>query len=354
MNRFSLRTVISASLLTCALFISIYILFSAQGSALAAHTSDAFTTPVALTGWLWAGAAADSGGEKIGMGWISLNCSNNNECATADYNVEINPDMTVTGYGWSPYTGWVKFGGLSGCPDGICAARVVAAGSDFEMAGWARACAVFVSGCSGALKDNGAPGYERGDWDGWVSLNCSNTGGCTTSNYRVTFPSATGYFPASSNAWGSDVMGRVNFSFAYFTSPCTAHAVCSADYTEVTQTDMWCEDTTTACDPGYLCSPVSTTCVAKPTVVGTLTANPMIVRDSGITTLTWDAQDTTSCTVTGSDGFSTSGGASGSGPSDPIRFNRTTYTLTCVDTATGIPVDVASTTVQRLGTTYES
>lgn len=62
------------------------------------------------------------------------------------------------------------------------------------MRGYARACSVFVSGCSGALKSDTA----RGGWDGFINLN------------GVTVEAVTG--KVSGMAWGSEVIGWVDFS----------------------------------------------------------------------------------------------------------------------------------------------
>lgn len=53
--------------------------------------------------------------------------------------------------------------------------------------------------CSSTVDPN------AGDWDGWVSLNCANTGQCGTSNYKweTVSGSVTGF------AWGGDVVGWV-------------------------------------------------------------------------------------------------------------------------------------------------
>lgn len=124
------------------------------------------------------------------IGWISMNCENTGTCASADYNVTVNTDNTIEGYAWSSNIGWVRFGGLSGCPTGgNCNARFD--GSN-EVLGWARALS-----------------YADG-WDGWISLSCRNSGGCGSSNYRLTLDGAA--FSNNSYAWGDDVVGWVDFS----------------------------------------------------------------------------------------------------------------------------------------------
>lgn len=128
------------------------------------------------------------------VGWISLSGTN--------YNVVLD-DVTgdLSGYAWSSNIGWIKFGGNSGCP-GTNACDPVLDTATGEIEGWARACSVFASGCSGGLKTATA----TGGWDGWISLNCNNTGDCATSNYKWSLvgPNITGF------AWGSTVVGWVN------------------------------------------------------------------------------------------------------------------------------------------------
>lgn len=57
-------------------------------------------------------------------------------------------------------------------------------------------------------------------------------------------------------------------------------------------------------------------------------ADPTKVREGESSTLTWDVQNATECTVTSDRGFNYSGGASGSVSSGPIP-DTTMFTLTC-------------------------
>jgi|GEM_PF-4620498 len=60
-----------------------------------------------VSGWIWS--------ENIG--WISLNCSNNNSCGVVNYGVSV--DKTTgkfSGYGWSEHIGWVDVSPISGYP----------------------------------------------------------------------------------------------------------------------------------------------------------------------------------------------------------------------------------------------
>ena len=131
------------------------------------------------------------------VGWISM--------SGTGYGVTID-DTTggIEGYAWGGTglgtgIGWIKFGGLSGCPSGgSCDSGVDLATG--ELVGWARACSATASGdCTGPLNPYG------GGWDGWISLNCSNTGDCGNNNYKweLAGSNITGF------AWGGDVIGWI-------------------------------------------------------------------------------------------------------------------------------------------------
>jgi hypothetical protein len=113
---------------------------------------------VGLGGWSW----------SSNIGWISLGSTT----PTATYQVrKDNATNLLSGYAWSPTIGWITFdrASLASCPNAPCEARF--AGNN--MIGWARACAVFASGCAGATKN--INGDELGGWDGWISLNQQST-----------------------------------------------------------------------------------------------------------------------------------------------------------------------------------
>jgi hypothetical protein len=112
--------------------------------------SQASATPI--TGWAW----------SDNVGWISLD--------GPEYGLTFNANGTVTGYAWGNI-GWIRFGGLSGVPTG---AGTQAANARFEgnrLVGWARACTVFQTGCSGPLDP------DAGGWDGWLYLGSTTQGG---------------------------------------------------------------------------------------------------------------------------------------------------------------------------------
>lgn len=70
----------------------------------AATSSNVHITDTALTGYAYA--------ENIG--WISLNCSNTDSCATNAYAVSNNGEGVLSGYAWGENTGWVHFAPASG------------------------------------------------------------------------------------------------------------------------------------------------------------------------------------------------------------------------------------------------
>ncbi len=126
----------------------------------------------------------------------------------------------LSGFAWSSSIGWIRFDPVA--DEGYPAitgtspepAELNTNASPFKLVGWARACSVFVSGCSGALKDP----TLRGGWDGWISL--------AGTNYAVTYDSNTTNNPSKkftpcnattkSCAWGSDVLGWIDFGQAGF------------------------------------------------------------------------------------------------------------------------------------------
>ena len=143
-----------------------------------------------VSGWAWS--------ETIG--WVSFSCTNDSSCGTSNYGVSVSAATgDFSGYAWSENIGWINLAPLSGYPSvPNHGARLEA---DDTVTGWARACAGTVNGdCTGASRTDG--------WNGWVKLSkdTSDSG----ASYGVTVAPATGVF--SSYAWGSDVVGWIDFA----------------------------------------------------------------------------------------------------------------------------------------------
>lgn len=158
-----------------------------------------------LSGYAW--------NENIGL--ISLNCSNDNSCATRNYKIEIDTKNKDGGYGsgdirgraWNDTVGYISFNDadLSGCPSGACLSRVIWYTGGGEFQGWAKVV--------------GPNGNEVND-PIWISLTCENSGSCNTSDYSVRINSNSGVL--SGFAWSGNTvyidtiepLGWIDFSSA--------------------------------------------------------------------------------------------------------------------------------------------
>jgi len=198
---------VSAVVLVAVLFfvIGFYINDNSQKIALAANQE--------LGGFAWAARLVPFGTELGGPGWISFNCLDGGVCATSNYKV-IYDDTTgnISGYAWSSNIGWIKFDPGGSYPGAPSYDSRINPGNG-NVTGWARACAVFQSGCSGALR----PNYETGGWDGWIKLSGTASDG---SPYGLRFDNTSGMFLPNNFAWGSDVIGWINFCITPGTITC--------------------------------------------------------------------------------------------------------------------------------------
>lgn len=189
---------------------------------------------------------------------------------------------------------------------------------------------------SGWLKALAGGTAESGGWDGWISL----SGASPAYGPTLTGGAYTGY------AWGSDVVGWVDFSTA--TGACTPTTVytCSGTQTIVkTDTSAQCAVTTTntTCVSPAFCSVGSAVCLYPPITyipsgnqTGHLSASPLIVQKGLSTALFWNIGNVVSCSVTGSDGETFPAGCSGNtcssgvgGTSSAAIDQQTTFTLAC-------------------------
>lgn len=156
--------------------------------------------------------SAAGGNELLGyawsdnVGWISFSSNNDGACPSGDtcatYGINIENNTQLSGYAWSSNIGWIYFGpsssadrpisiGAGMLPTGASDAfwaKMVDSGSSGVVKGWARACSVFISGCSGSLRT------DLGGWDGWISM--------SGTNYGVRYSILSGARTFTGFAWG--------------------------------------------------------------------------------------------------------------------------------------------------------
>ena len=100
-------------------------------------------TDTSLSGYAW--------GENVG--WISLNCANDDSCASADFKILNNSEGILSGYAWGENVGWINFAPTNG---GV----IVNSQGEFS-------------------------GYAWGENVGWISFSCANTNSCNTIDYKI-------------------------------------------------------------------------------------------------------------------------------------------------------------------------
>lgn len=248
-----------------------------------------------FTGWAWSDT----------IGWISL--------SGPGYAVSVAHNGDVSGYAWSEHIGWVSAqpADLVGCPRNPCRARL----DGNRLTGWMKALA--------------GGSAQSGGWDGWISLSGTNP------TYGPAIDPSTGKF--SGFAWGSDVVGWVDFSLVQVEDRCPQADSYSCQGTSVIYTDSQCRPRIVEiCEPPLMCSPGVSGCTAVPvpqvsiSSSGHLKAVPSLVRAGDTTALHWTVQNAARCTVTGSNGDRWTGLSSGASgrTSSPIR-SQTIYTLSC-------------------------
>jgi|GEM_PF-2870442 len=96
-----------------------------------------------LTGYVW----------SENLGWISLNCANNNSCATSNYKVVNDNEGDLSGYAWGENIGWINFAPSNG---GV---HINSAG-EFS-------------------------GYAWGENIGWIIFSCQDVDSCSISDFGV-------------------------------------------------------------------------------------------------------------------------------------------------------------------------
>jgi len=195
-------------------------------------------------------------------------------------------------------------------------------------------------------------------WDGWISLNCDNTGECGTSNYGVT----VGTGSLNAYAWGSDVIGWVDFSDVTF-GTCSEPDVgftCSVDPTIRLEKNQWCEVTEHPCTGGQICDVSSqNNCIDPIDIEGSIETDPRTVRYDGDVSITWQSTGAFGCNVNQeNDGGVQQGTWTGientvGQTSEEIK-GRTHFILECTGTDGGVYEEVASTTVNLSSQIFES
>ena len=247
----------------------------------------AFADTSSLSGYAW----------SDNIGWVSLSGSS--------YGLSMDTNNKLSGYAWSDNIGWITANEseLSGCPQNPCRAKF----NGSALNGWLRALAY------------------GGGWDGWISLSGSGYG--VTQNENGTL---SGY------AWGSDVVGWLDFSQASGPT-CTPVYSCSGTDT-ILYTNAGCQTSTYAtCTSPAFCSSGSSAClypqptfVASSGLTGHLQLLPALVSSGATTQIHWNVDNVVSCAVSGTNGDSWTGLSSGADgkTSEPI-VSQVTYTLTC-------------------------
>ncbi len=179
------------------LFIATSIIGSFGASYVNHTTEHAQASSQNMKGYLW----------SRNIGWISLSCQNIGPCtSTNSYQVTVDSAKKLHGRAWSNNLGWLNFD--AGCPPGtpptpppgtagVCQAEII---NGLTLQGWAQ----FDS--------------ANATWDGWVSFSSANdilpnTPGIQAGNvtYGPIVNNSLSPATLSGNAWGSTVVGWLNF-----------------------------------------------------------------------------------------------------------------------------------------------
>lgn len=269
------------------------------GALLFAHAPKAESqTSATISGHAWSDT----------IGWISLNCTNHGTCGTSNYGIVYGYGGTLGGYAWSDSIGWVsaQSSDLTGCPSAPCTATL----SGGAFSGWLRA----LSGGS----------VGAGGWDGWIRLNGPGYGPTEVGG------NVSGY------AWGSDVVGWLDFDQVSVAYSCPAFYGCTGN--SIIYQSSTCQISTVAtCVLPAICVSGTPTCeyldmefVPIGALDGHLVARPQIVAEGATARLFWNVANAQSCTVTGTNGDSWSAASSGAtGTTTSAIAEKTTYMLSC-------------------------
>jgi hypothetical protein len=271
-----------------------------------------------LSGYAW----------SSNVGWISFSGTASNGTS---YGVLISSadNQTLSGYAWNSNIGWVNFGANS------CGSQAKMVGGALQ--GWAQATSA-----------------DNNGWDGCINL--SGTGGGSSYGPSIAGgvnQSGTFNNSATSNyAWGSDVVGWIDFSqvsavdpnpclfngfsvpsgntvTAYQSSSVTSPATCAS----ISQTRTCANGTLSGSYAYSSCNVI----IPSGVISSALTATPSRVHPGKSTTLTWSTTSMKSCVVTSSDSTQTSPlpySATNSPTGGLVIPNIThaeMYTLSCTD-----------------------
>ena len=221
----------------------------------------------------------------------------------------------ITGYAWSDTIGWVsaEASDITGCPISSCQPHIA---TDGTVSGWLKA-------LSGGTS-------QSGRWDGWIQLAARGNG------VQVgTDGSFSGF------AWGSDVVGWVDFRYARTNYTCVPKTpVCTADKQSL---DNGCEAIPCPYAAyGFECDDTVTPnqCAIPPFPNGSIKAVPAIAHIGQTVQVIWNVANANahSCVVKGSNGDQWSGMASSppAGETSGGILGETTYTIHCDSAIAGI------------------
>jgi hypothetical protein len=154
----------------------------------------------------------------------------------------------------------------------------------------------------------------------------------------------------------SGTSGASSYDVRY-TPPCaTAPALQCLPGNAWQQVNEWCEVVSTGtCAPGTYCTPTGCT---PDSAAGTISVNPLAVRQRGTTTVTWSSTSAVSCTVEQQNAagspLTSWVGTSGSVSSLPVE-RPTIFSLQCTQSADPtLEFEVASTTLRIVPTLIET
>ena len=180
------------------LFILLTVGFLYSPQTVAVIPAGAQGTGAPLTGFAW----------SSNIGWIKVSGSG--------YGLALGDEAAgkrfITGFAWNNNIGWINFnpGGNYPASGNTVPSDAYLDVNNQRVFGWARACSVFATGCSGALKSNS----QLGGWDGWISLGQSPIGpvpkyGIQTQTQVVGNQTNIKF---SGFAWGERVVGWLNMA----------------------------------------------------------------------------------------------------------------------------------------------